>query len=137
MKQNLRKIQKGFTLIELMILVAIVGILAAIAMPAYREYTIRANVSELLLAASNYKTSVAAAILSNGTIASAGQGLTVTAAGKVSGGSVEATGTIIIAGSATTVGATVTIVLIPTLNAGTVTCNCNGSPTEYTPGSCR
>lgn len=55
----MKRIQKGFTLIELMIVVAIIGILAAIALPAYQDYTIRAKVSEILLAASGMKTSVA------------------------------------------------------------------------------
>ena len=54
-----RSMQKGFTLIELMIVVAIIGILAAVALPAYQDYTVRAKVSEVILAASSGKTAVA------------------------------------------------------------------------------
>ena len=56
-----RSMQKGFTLIELMIVVAIIGILAAVALPAYQDYTVRAKVSEVILAASSAKTAVAEA----------------------------------------------------------------------------
>lgn len=56
-----RSMQQGFTLIELMIVVAIIGILAAVALPAYQDYTVRAKVSELILAGSSAKTSVAEA----------------------------------------------------------------------------
>ena len=59
MKRNL---QKGFTLIELMIVVAIIGILAAVALPAYQDYTVRARVSEVILAASSCRTSVTDAV---------------------------------------------------------------------------
>jgi type IV pilus assembly protein PilA len=54
-----RSLQKGFTLIELMIVVAIIGILAAVALPAYQDYTIRARVTEGLALASGAKTAVA------------------------------------------------------------------------------
>lgn len=53
-----RAAQQGFTLIELMIVVAIIGILAAVALPAYQDYTVRARVSEVILAASSCRTAV-------------------------------------------------------------------------------
>ena len=54
----MKRIQQGFTLIELMIVVAIIGILAAVALPAYQDYTLRARMSEVILAASACRTSV-------------------------------------------------------------------------------
>ncbi len=62
MKRNL---QQGFTLIELMIVVAIIGILAAVALPAYQDYTIRAKVSEVVLAASSCRTGITETVQSS------------------------------------------------------------------------
>ena len=64
----MKNVQKGFTLIELMIVVAIIGILAAIAIPAYQDYTIRSKVTELINAAGVCKTSVAEYYQSKGAL---------------------------------------------------------------------
>ena len=64
MKRSMQMAQKGFTLIELMIVVAIIGILAAVALPAYQDYTVRAKVSEIVLAASSCRTTVTEAVQS-------------------------------------------------------------------------
>jgi type IV pilus assembly protein PilA len=102
----MKSLQKGFTLIELMIVIAIIGILAAIAIPAYQNYTIRAQVTEGLSLADNYKTAVAEFYQNVGTMPT---GVTIgtptattigmpgTTAGKyVSGITVDANGNVII-----------------------------------------
>ena len=61
----MKRVQQGFTLIELMIVVAIIGILAAVALPAYQDYTTRAKISEVMAAASSCKTGVAEFIQTN------------------------------------------------------------------------
>jgi type IV pilus assembly protein PilA len=138
----MRLLQRGFTLIELMIVVAIIGILAAVALPAYQDYTVRAKVSELVLASSMFKTSVAERAWADASLVSAGVGLTVCAVGKVAGGEVTDTGTIMISGDTTKVGVALTIALLPVIsgqNQVLWTCSAlNGTALfRYVPAECR
>ena len=71
MKQELNRLQRGFTLIELMIVVAIIGILAAIAIPAYQDYTVRARVTEGLNLAAPVKTLVSEIASAGASVANA------------------------------------------------------------------
>jgi len=133
-----KTLQKGFTLIELMIVVAIIGILAAIALPAYQDYTIRARVSELVLAGSGARTCVTESSQQNQ--AATGTGCAVATGGKISAATVAAaTGVVNIQGDTADVGTSVSITLTPTWVAalGSVTWTCTGGPAQYLPSSCK
>ncbi len=93
------RLNRGFTLVELMIVVTIISILAAIAIPAYQDYTVRAKVSEIVLATGTYKTTISEKATSDGTLVSSGVGLTVITGGRVAAGSITDAGVIILVGS--------------------------------------
>ena len=139
--QNMKKVQKGFTLIELMIVIAIIGILAAVALPAYQDYTIRAKASELVLASSSAKNVISEYALVNSTLTiPSSVAVQNISQGMVS--SLEWTGsTIVITGSATALGADVTLWVYPssgsTIQQGILWACSAAVGTRYLPSSCQ
>ena len=132
--------QQGFTLIELMIVIAIIGILAAVALPAYQDYTVRAKVSEVILAGSGAKTTIAeyaqvnAAIPGDADVAIATQVSTYVASVVYAGGVVTVTSQAL--GPADAVG-TITFTPAAPTATGVVTWACGGTiPLKYRPSSC-
>jgi type IV pilus assembly protein PilA len=143
-----RSLQKGFTLIELMIVVAIIGILAAVALPAYQDYTLRAKMSEVVLAASACRTSVTESYQTNNAASlptSGNWGCEVSGTGATkyvklvstnNFGAIQVTAQ----GTGNTGIDTKTMMLAPVVTSGAVTgwlCGPGSMDAKYLPGSCR
>ena len=137
--------QQGFTLIELMIVVAIIGILAAVAIPAYQDYTIRAKVTEGLSLASAGKTAVSEYFSANGGLPTDNTAAGMAKPDDIAGNSVDKVevgadgdGVITVAFSTKTIEHQ-TITLSPKTAGGKVVWDCTGGNLEgkYRPSSCR
>lgn len=144
------QLQKGFTLIELMIVVAIIGILAAIALPAYQDYTARSQVSEALSLAGGARTAVTEYWTSKGAMPTSNALAGLAADTSISGNYVNSVAvgangliTATMKGSGVASGlASKTLALSPTTSTGAVTWKCkagatNGIDAKYLPSSCR
>lgn len=135
------KAQKGFTLIELMIVVAIIGILAAIALPAYQDYTKRSHVSEGLSLAGGAKASVTEYVADKGVwpTSNVQAGLAPTITGNAVNSVVVSGAGLITITYNTKADAAKTLIMTPTRSAGSIKWTCTGGtlPTKYRPATCR
>lgn len=143
----MKKVQQGFTLIELMIVVAIIGILAAIAIPAYQDYTIRAQVTEGLNLASGSKVAVAEFYQNTGTFPAGNSDAGVPAANTILGnyvtsvtiGAANGQITVVYGSQAHANISGDNLILAAGTGSGSVTWDCTLGNVEpnYRPSSCR
>ena len=142
----MKAIQKGFTLIELMIVVAIIGILAAIALPAYQDYTARAQMSEALILADGQKGAVTEYYADKGVFPGSNASAGIANASDISGKYVQQVGisgagviTATMKASQVAAGITsTTLSLTPTASSGAVQWACTSSAqNKYVPAACR
>ena len=136
----MKQIQKGFTLIELMIVVAIIGILAAIALPAYKDYTVRAKVSELILAASAGKVQVAEFFQVNGALPALASLVLATQSTQWVASVVQSAGIITVTATSTEAAISAATIVLTPADAGNGNLNwtCAGSiDAKYRPASCK
>ncbi|HQQ61977.1 MAG TPA: pilin [Pseudomonadales bacterium] len=136
--------QSGFTLIELMIVVAIVGILAAIALPAYQDYTVRSRVSEALLMGDAAKTTVAENAVNGGSNFASGWNPPSSTENVASVSITSTSGLITVTTTTKAGGGTVTFAPSPTLANGSIpsdriSWSCTGGTltAKYRPAQCR
>ena len=124
--QQVRKNQKGFTLIELMIVIAIIGILAAVALPAYQDYTKKAKFQEVVSIAESYKSSVAVCAQTLGTVTGCSAGTNGIPAIDTTPEFIDAAGTNSVTNGVITLTGTAaaggyTYLMTPTLNTASLT----------------
>ena len=139
-----RHVQSGFTLIELMIVVAIIGILAAIAIPAYQDYIARSQLSEAMMLSGGAKTAIAEAWMQTGTIPTSNTAANLSTDTSINGKYVAKV-TVTPSGIEVTMRKTVssgisekTLKLIPTTEGGSVKWTCSSNAEDkYLPSACR